>query len=167
MLKMSRGGVKSNQDGFEHVPWCRKQVLAKISWVGRPNTQYNRLVRSPIYKQCKKSKQEPLEQQVFKSGERIKEITCCKTHTQSLFACFTINSWFKNGASVCKTFSRKCSAASTTQIQNFPSLKDDIGIRSRVSINQTRYTVYKFDRINQIRCDTIFYALHLTIVKCY
>ena len=26
---MSKGGAKSNQDGFEHIPWCRKQVVAK------------------------------------------------------------------------------------------------------------------------------------------
>ena len=42
---MSRGGAKSNQDGLEHFPWCRKQVVAKISWV----SEIYRQLRSPIY----------------------------------------------------------------------------------------------------------------------
>ena len=50
---MSRGGAKSNQDGLENFPWCRKQVVAKISWVGNENGEIYRQSRSPIYKQCK------------------------------------------------------------------------------------------------------------------
>ena len=56
-----RGGAKSHQDGLEHFPWCRKQVVAKISWV----SEIYRQLRSPIYKQCKRSGLVPSEQQAL------------------------------------------------------------------------------------------------------
>ena len=62
---MSRGGAKSNQVGFKHIPWCRKQVVAKNLLGQKPRTVNYHLLMSPIYKQCKKSGQEPSEQQVI------------------------------------------------------------------------------------------------------
>ena len=52
---MGRVGAKSNQDGFKHIPWCKKQVIAKNLLGRKPNSLNNRPLRSPIYKQCKKS----------------------------------------------------------------------------------------------------------------
>ena len=62
---MSRGGAKSNQNGLEHTPWCRKQVVAKSPGSETEYGEISRQLRSPIYKQCKKSGQEPSEQQVL------------------------------------------------------------------------------------------------------